>query len=80
MTVTAAFKDAQDIGDTNPITVSHGLSLANKEDLVVHLYDNSTSGGGAQIVADIVPLNLTQIQVTFAVAPASNSIRCVMVG
>lgn len=67
---------AQDIGDgvATAIAVTHNL---NTLDVVVSVYLKST---GEQVIADVVLTSVNVVTVTFAVAPATNTYRVVVIG
>jgi hypothetical protein len=72
----AVLKFASNIGDgsSTSITVTHGL---NTLDVIVWLYIIST---GEVVESDIVNASTTTVTLTFATAPASASLRCVVHG
>jgi len=56
-------------GTLTTIPVTHGL---NSQDLIIQLFDASTN---ETVYADVVRTSASQVDVTFSVAPASNSIK-----
>jgi hypothetical protein len=75
-TAVVARKYSQDIGNgsSTSITVTHSLGT---KDVHVMLRQNSDD---AVVLADVVCTSTTQVTVTFAVAPATNAIRVVVIG
>lgn len=56
-------------GTLTTIPVTHGL---NSQDLIIQLFDASTN---ETVYADVVRTSASQVDVSFSVAPASNSIK-----
>ena len=56
-------------GALTTIPVAHGL---NSQDLIIQLFDASTN---ETVYADVVRTSASQVDVSFSVAPASNSIK-----
>lgn len=71
-----AFTYAGFLGDgvATSITVVHGF---NKTDVLVEVYEVST---GSTVLCEVARISTTQIQFTFAEAPANNSLRYVIHG
>jgi hypothetical protein len=61
-------------GSATTYTITHGL---NTRDVIVQLYDNSTY---ETLEADVVRNGVNTVQITFGTAPATNSVRVVVIG